>query len=449
MSFDDLGLIEPLLKAIRKEGYKEPTPIQEQAIPHLLEGKDLLACAQTGTGKTAAFALPILQNFHENPTPLHAPAQSEQGIDGDPGEQKQDDSRSDGRGRRGKGRRRGKKKSRPPKPIRCLILSPTRELAQQIGDSFEAYGHYLNHIHYTTIYGGVRQRSQVRDLKKGVDIVVATPGRLMDLMQQGWVHLDTVETFVLDEADRMLDMGFIEDIRRIASALPSQRQTLLFSATIPQAILSLAHSILTEPEEIRIAPETPTAENVDQRVYFVESRDKQLLLEHLLKDEDVSRALVFAGTKRRADILTNRLQRLGIDANAIHSDKTQGDRKRALRDFREGDSRVLIASDIAARGLDVDDITHVINYDMPNEPETYVHRIGRTARAGASGHAWSFCALEERPSLSAIEALVNMEIKHVEDHPFASMTLRRSPSAGRAGKRRHKVRRNLLRGRRR
>jgi ATP-dependent RNA helicase RhlE len=446
MKFDDLGLIEPLLRAVKREGYDTPTPVQTLAIPHVLAGDDLMACAQTGTGKTAGFALPILQMLHTN-EPAHNVEPVEASDDQDstkprPGKGRQSRDRSRGRNR---------KRSRPPKPIRALILSPTRELAAQIGESFDAYSHFLKNIDYTTIFGGVRQKRQTQDLTRGVDVVVATPGRLMDLMQQGYVHLDTVEIFVLDEADRMLDMGFIDDIRRIERALPKQRQTLMFSATIPPAIDRLARSILTDPEQVRIKPEAPAAENVTQQVYFVETPKKQELLEHVLEDEDITRALVFTRTKRRADIITARLQRQDIDAAVIHSDRSQADRQRALKDFSEGRSRVLIASDIAARGLDVDDISHVINFDMPDEPETYVHRIGRTGRAGAKGLALSFCAVQERPVLSQIESLVKKPIEFVEEHPYASRppakkrTLNRTAYRGR----RKPVRRNLLRGRRR
>jgi ATP-dependent RNA helicase RhlE len=444
MNFDDLGLIEPLLRAVEREGYDSPTPVQKQAIPHVLAGNDLMACAQTGTGKTAGFALPICQILHKNP-PAHVPAPDN---DAEQTRQPKPNRRNKRRSNR---RPRGKKPARPPKPIRSLILSPTRELAAQIGESFENYSHFLKDISYTTVFGGVRQKRQTRDLAAGVDVVVATPGRLMDLMQQGWVHLDSVEIFVLDEADRMLDMGFIDDIRRIERALPKQRQTLMFSATIPPAIERLARSILSEPEQVRIKPEAPAAENVQQQVYFVETPKKQSLLEHVLEDEDITRALVFTRTKRRADIVTARLKRLDIDAAVIHSDRSQKDRQRALKDFSQGRSRVLIASDIAARGLDVDDISHVINYDMPDEPETYVHRIGRTGRAGAAGHALSFCAVQERPVLSQIEKLVKKPIEFVEEHPYASRppakkrTLNRTAYRGR----RKPVRRNLLRGRRR
>jgi ATP-dependent RNA helicase RhlE len=371
-------------------------------------------------------------------------------VEADEDNGKQDQARN--KGRRGKGRRRGgRKRSRPPKPIRCLALSPTRELAAQIGESFDAYSHFLGEIDHTTIFGGVRQKRQTNDLQRGVDVVIATPGRLMDLMNQGYVHLDTVEIFVLDEADRMLDMGFIEDIRRIERALPKERQTLMFSATIPPAIERLARSILNEPEKVRIKPEAPAAETVQQQVYFVESPKKQELLEHVLQNEDITRALVFTRTKRRADIVTSRLKRLDVDAAVIHSDRSQKDRQRALKDFSEGRSRVLIASDIAARGLDVDDISHVINYDMPDEPETYVHRIGRTGRAGAVGHALSFCAVQERSVLSQIEKLVKKPIEFVEEHPYASRPPVKKRTLNRTAhrSRRKPIRRNLLRGRRR
>jgi len=384
MRFKDLGLIDPLCCAVSEEGYTTPTPIQIEAIPPLLEGKDLLGCAQTGTGKTAAFALPILQRFHANQY-------------------------------KGKGAR----------PIRALIITPTRELASQISDSFSAYGAHTR-LKHTVVFGGVRQGPQAQALKKGVDILVATPGRLLDLMGQKLIKLNKLEIFVLDEADRMLDMGFIIDIRRVIAEIPEKRQTLLFSATMPSAIQGLADSLLTDPVEVRVSPENPAAETVTQSVYLVEWHDKQALLEHLLAGRDATRVLIFTRTKRGADKVTDHLKRAGIRADAIHSDKTQVARERALARFKKGKTPVLVASDIAARGIDIDDITHVINYDMPNEAEVYVHRIGRTGRAGTQGIAWSFCGVEERYLLSAVEELLDEPIDIITEHPFPSPLPRRS-----------------------
>jgi ATP-dependent RNA helicase RhlE len=384
MHFKDLGLIEPLQTAVAEEGYTTPTPIQAQAIPPLLEGKDLLGCAQTGTGKTAAFALPILQRFHSNQ-------------------------------HKGKG----------PRPIRALIITPTRELASQISDSFSAYGVHTR-LRHTVVFGGVRQGPQAQALKKGVDILVATPGRLLDLMGQKLIKLQNLEVFVLDEADRMLDMGFIIDIRRVIAEIPQDRQTLLFSATMPSAIQGLADSLLTDPVEVRVSPEKPAADTVTQSVFLVEWHDKQELLEQLLAGDDATRVLVFTRTKRGADKVTDHLKRAGIKADAIHSDKTQGAREKALAQFKKGKTPVLVASDIAARGIDIDNITHVINYDMPNEAEVYVHRIGRTGRAGTQGIAWSFCGVEERYLLSAVEELLDEPINIIADHEFCSPLPRRS-----------------------
>ena len=385
MCFKDLGLIEPLLRAVTEEGYTTPTPIQIQAIPPLLAGKDLLGCAQTGTGKTAAFALPILQRFHANQY-------------------------------KGEGTR----------PIRALIITPTRELASQISDSFGAYGIHTR-LRHTVVFGGVRQGPQAQALKKGVDILVATPGRLLDLMGQKLIKLRNLEVFVLDEADRMLDMGFIIDIRRIIAQIPVKRQTLLFSATMPSAIQGLADSLLNDPVEVRVSPETPAAETVTQSVYLVEWHDKQALLEHLLAGKDATRVLIFTRTKRGADKVSDHLKLAGINADSIHSDKTQVARERALARFKKGKTPVLVASDVAARGIDIDNISHVINYDMPNEAEVYVHRIGRTGRAGLQGVAWSFCGVEERYLLNAVEELLDQSIEIISDHPFPSPLTRRSP----------------------
>ncbi|MEP7292265.1 MAG: DEAD/DEAH box helicase [Chloroflexota bacterium] len=379
MQFDDLKLIEPLLRAVRAEGYSEPTPIQEQAIPHVLSGRDLIGCAQTGTGKTAAFALPILQRL------LAANASAD--------------------------RKRG--------TARVLVLSPTRELATQIGDSFATYGRHTG-LKSQVVFGGVGQQPQTDTWRRGIDILVATPGRLLDLMNQRIIRLDTIEVFVLDEADRMLDMGFIHDVRKIIAALPTKRQTLLFSATMPQDIQDLADRILINPVHVEVTPQATTVEKIDQSVYFVNKGDKRALLEHLLADRAIRRALVFTRTKHGANKLAEQLERANIGAEAIHGNKSQTARERALANFKAGKTRVLVATDIAARGIDVDDVTHVINYDLPNEPESYVHRIGRTARAGASGVAFSFCDAEERAYLRDIEKLIRLRVPVVSEHPYAS-----------------------------
>jgi ATP-dependent RNA helicase RhlE len=377
MQFSDLKLIEPLLRAVHAEGYDEPTPIQAQAIPHVLAGKDLIGCAQTGTGKTAAFALPILQR-------LTAATPNRQRV-----------------------------------TTRVLVLSPTRELATQIGDSFATYGRHTG-LRHTVIFGGVGQQPQVQAVRRGVDILVATPGRLLDLMNQGFINLNTIEIFVLDEADRMLDMGFIHDVRRIIKALPTKRQTLLFSATMPQDIQDLADHILINPMRVEVTPQATTVEKIAQAVYFVEKKNKRALLEHLLVDKAIRRVLVFTRTKHGANKLVQQLDQARIYAEAIHGNKSQSARERALANFKSGRTRVLVATDIAARGIDVDDVTHVINYDLPNEPESYVHRIGRTARAGASGIAFSFCDSEERAYLRDIEKLIRLRVPVVSDHPYVS-----------------------------
>ena len=369
MSFDQLGLAPPLLRALAEEGYTEPTPIQSQAIPYLLAGRDILGCAQTGTGKTAAFALPILQRL--------APA--------------------------GPGRAR---------PVRVLVLTPTRELAAQIGESFAAYGRHMPHKH-TVVFGGVGQDAQVRALRAGVDIVVATPGRLLDLMGQGLLSLSHLQVFVLDEADRMLDMGFIHDVRRVIQVLPPRRQTLFFSATMPPDIQELADSILSDPAKVAVTPVSSTAEKVEQSVYFVEKGDKRAFLVDLMADPAITRALVFTRTKHGANRVAEYLTKGRIRAEAIHGNKSQNARERALAAFKKGDIRVLVATDIAARGIDIDGISHVINFEIPNVPETYVHRIGRTARAGATGIAISMCEAEERPFLVDIERLIRQNIRVV------------------------------------
>jgi ATP-dependent RNA helicase RhlE len=365
--------MDPLVRAVASEGYETPTPIQLQAIPPLLDGRDLLGCAQTGTGKTAAFVLPILHRLAE---------------------------------------RSAKKR------IRALVLTPTRELAAQIGERTGAYGRHLGLTH-TVIYGGVGQRPQEQALGRRPEIVVATPGRLLDLMAQGFVDLSELEVFVLDEADRMLDMGFIHDVRRVIRALPERRQTLLFSATMPRDIGELARTILHDPVKVAVTPVATTAELVTQSVYFVRRADKRALLESVLRAEGVERTLVFTRTKHGANRVAEQLTRAGIGAAAIHGNKSQGARERALSDFRAGKIPVLVATDIAARGIDVDGISHVVNFDLPNVPESYVHRIGRTGRAGARGSAVSFCDAEERPFLRDIERLIRQKVP-VAELPRAS-----------------------------
>jgi ATP-dependent RNA helicase RhlE len=377
-AFAALNLKEQLLRALATEGYTTPTPIQQQAIPHVLAGKDVLGVAQTGTGKTAAFALPILQRLRDMGQPAA-----------------------------------GKR------PIRALILSPTRELASQINDSFRAYGRYTG-LTSAVIFGGVSQNPQVDTLRKSLDVLIATPGRLLDLYGQGFVDLRNVNMFVLDEADRMLDMGFIHDVKRLISALPRDRQNLLFSATMPPAIAELANGMLKQPVRVEVTPVSSTAEKIAQSVYYVEGPEKRSLLLHLLKDGTIARTLVFTRTKHGANRLAEQLMKAGVGAEAIHGNKSQGARERAMNGFRSGKVRVLVATDLAARGIDVDGITHVINYDMPNEPETYVHRIGRTARAGKEGAAMSFCALDERPFLRDIQRVTRQNIPVVENHPHVS-----------------------------
>ncbi len=391
MSFQDLNLIEPILNALNTEGYTTPTPIQEEAIPVLLEGKDLLGCAQTGTGKTAAFAIPILQLLYNH-------------------KENYNDS--------------GK--------IKALILTPTRELAIQIGESFMAYGVNTG-INHLVVFGGVSQVPQVNALRQHrIDILIATPGRLLDLINQRHISLSNISMFVLDEADRMLDMGFINDVRKVIALLPSKRQTLFFSATMPPEISRLADTILRNPVRVEVTPVSSTAEKVDQSIFFVEKADKPSLLVHLLQDKNIRSALVFTRTKYGADKVVRHLKRHNIQADAIHGEKSQNARQRALSDFKTGQLRVLVATDIASRGIDVDDLSHVINFELPNQPETYVHRIGRTGRAGASGIALSFCDLEERPYLRDIHKLIDKNIAFVEDHPFhssmGSMTLHTGPA---------------------
>ena len=376
MNFKDLDIIEPILRSVQEEGYKNPTPIQEQAIPILLRRKDLLGCAQTGTGKTAAFAIPILQHLHLE-----------------------------------------WKKTNRPRKIRALVVTPTRELAIQIGESFSTYGKYTN-IKNTVIFGGVKQNPQTDALRRGVDVLVATPGRLLDLMQQGFISLKDVEYFVLDEADHMLDMGFVHDIRRIIEKLPRKRQSLFFSATMPPAIIKLSGNILGHPEKVTIQPKQTTAEKVRQEIYFVTKKDKVKLLTHLLQTEKIDSVLVFSRTKHGANKIVRLLEKSRIKAEAIHGNKSQVQRQKALGNFKKGLTKVLIATDIAARGIDVDGMSHVINYDLPNIPETYVHRIGRTGRAGKSGLAISFCDAEERAYLRDIEKLIGQKVPVITEHPF-------------------------------
>lgn len=366
MKFNELNIIAPILDALEKEGYEVPTPIQRESIPVVLEGTDLLGCAQTGTGKTAAFAIPILQILSQRD-------------------------------------RSGRKK------IRSLIVTPTRELAIQIQESFVSYGRFLD-LTSAVIFGGVPQNPQVAALKKGVDILIATPGRLLDLISQGFVDISGVELFVLDEADRMLDMGFINDVKKIIGIIPKKRQSLFFSATMPEDIAKLAQSILTDPKRVEVTPVSTTAEKIEQEVYFVEKEEKNGLLIDLLGDRSIKSALVFTRTKHGADKVVRILQKSKIMAAAIHGNKSQNARQRALSDFKDGSVRVLVATDIAARGIDISSLEFVVNFDIPNISETYVHRIGRTGRAGASGKAVSFCAPDEKAYLKDIEKLIRMRI---------------------------------------
>ena len=392
MKFDKLGLVEPILRAVQAEGYQTATPIQVQAIPEVIKGRDLIGCAQTGTGKTAAFALPTLQK-------LCARDNEPRGD-----EPRGDEPRGNGR-REASSRRRAGKRCK----IRALILSPTRELAVQIAESFSAYGRFTG-LRHTVVFGGVSQRPQVRSLQEGVDTLVATPGRLLDLIGQGYIDLSGVEILILDEADRMLDMGFLPDLRRIVTHVPRGRQTLMFSATMPSEIRRLAAQWLRKPVHVQVAPHAAPPEQVSQSVYFVEPRQKPWLLAHFLQNTLSTRTLVFSRTKHGADKIVRGLHREGIRAAAIHGNKSQAARQRVLEQFKSDRLPVLIATDIAARGLDIDDISHVINYDMPHDPETYVHRIGRTARAGAEGIAVSFCGRDEHPRLRLIERLIRRTI---------------------------------------
>jgi ATP-dependent RNA helicase RhlE len=377
MTFSDLKLISPLLTALDKMGYLTPTPIQQQSIPGILEGRDIFGCAQTGTGKTAAFALPILQLMH------------------------------------------AKKNPGAPRKIQALVLAPTRELALQISDNFKAYSKHLS-ISHALIFGGVSQNPQVAALRKGVDVLIATPGRLLDLMQQGHISLSHVQYFVLDEADRMLDMGFIKDIKRIISRLPAKKQTLFFSATVSPDIQKLANTLLINPLSVSVTPVSSTSSLVEQKVYYVSKENKRSLLKYVLKDGKIEHALVFTRTKRGADKVAKELNSSGIKAEAIHGNKSQNARERALKGFKDRSIRILVATDIASRGIDVDKLTHVINYEIPEQAETYVHRIGRTGRAGSSGIALSFCAQDELSYLKDIHKLIKKNIGEATVNPYAS-----------------------------
>jgi len=396
-SFDHLGLADSLLRAVRDEGYHTATPIQIQAIPAVLAGRDLMGCAQTGTGKTAAFALPTLHRLSAN--------------DGDARRENSMPRSGEENGSHGGKRRHGNRR-----PIRSLVLAPTRELAAQIGASFAAYGRFTG-LRYTVVYGGVGQGPQVRALQNGVDILVATPGRLLDLMEQGYINLNSVEMLILDEADQMLDMGFIVPLRRIVASVPKVRQTLMFSATMPPEIRKLAGEWLREPVHVQVGPVATPVELVEQSVYFVEPRHKPHLLAHFLQNTAFTRTLVFARTKHGADKIVKNLTRSGIRAAAIHGNKSQNVRQRTLDAFKSNRPPVLVATDVAARGLDIDSISHVVNYDLPDVPEMYIHRIGRTGRAGATGIATSFCAREERDQLRQIERLTRQTLTIEQNQP--------------------------------
>jgi len=388
MTFKQLGLSAPILKALEEQGYVKPSPIQEKAIPPALTGRDVLGCAQTGTGKTCAFATPILQQLDQRPAQGH--------------------------------------------PIRALILTPTRELAIQIGESFDAYGKYLK-LRHTVIFGGVGQNPQVEAIKRGVDVLVATPGRLMDLYQQGFVALDKLEIFVLDEADRMLDMGFIHDVKKILKWLPAKKQTMLFSATMPGEVMELVNSLLHDPARVEVDPVSSPVEAIEQKICFVDKGNKTRLLAWLLEREGAKSALVFTRTKHGANKVARDLVKEGISAAAIHGNKSQTARQQALSDFKAGKLRCLVATDIAARGLDIEDLSHVFNYNLPEVPETYVHRIGRTGRAGRGGEAISFCDFGEKPLLKDIEKLIGRKVPVLEDHPFP-MQVFEAPKRDKNGK---------------
>ncbi len=375
MTFTSLNLTDPILRSLKEEGYTEPTPIQSQAIPIALKGTDLLGCAQTGTGKTAAFAIPILETLSKN------------------------------------------KSSDRNRKIRSLIVTPTRELAIQIDESFQNYGRYTG-LNTAVIFGGVNQKSQVKKLKQGVDILTATPGRLLDLMNQGYISISEVEIFVLDEADRMLDMGFIHDVKKLLAALPRKKQTLFFSATMPPEIVKLSKSILHNPQKVEVTPESPTVDAIQQGLYFVDKGNKKNLLVDVLQDYSIKSALVFTRTKHGANKVVKLLNGSNIQAEAIHGNKSQTARQKALGNFKDQRTRVLVATDIAARGIDVDELQYVINYEIPNIPETYIHRIGRTGRAGSDGTALSFCDAQEKAFLRDIEKLIGKRIPIIDEHDF-------------------------------
>ncbi len=374
MNFNEFNLSASIQKALIETGYTQPTPIQEQAIPQVLKGRDLLACAQTGTGKTAAFSLPIIQLLDAS-------------------------------------------KNNNSNAVRCLILTPTRELAIQIGENFAEYGKYVN-LNHTVIFGGVGQDSQVRAMKKGVDVLIATPGRLLDLINQKFINLSKLEIFVLDEADRMLDMGFLHDVKKVLAYIPQKRQSLFFSATMAPDIIKLANTILNDAVKIEVTPVATTAEKVEQCVYFIDKDNKKLLLVDLMKAQNMERALVFTRTKHGANRLAQHLEKQGIGAQAIHGNKSQTARQKALEDFKSSKIQILVATDIAARGIDIDELPFVVNYELPNVPESYVHRIGRTGRAGFSGKAIAFCDAEEKPYLKSIQKLIGQEIPVIDNHEY-------------------------------
>jgi len=376
MLFEDLSLSKSIQRAVFEEGYTSPTPIQEKAIPFILAGKDLVGCAQTGTGKTAAFAIPVIHNLH-----------------------------------------RMIGSSKKTKEIRCLVVTPTRELAVQIGESFDTYGKYTN-IRQLTVFGGVSQVPQVDQLKKGVDVLIATPGRLLDLHKQGFIDFDSLHYLVLDESDLMLDMGFINDVRKIVKLVPTNRQTLLFSATMPMSIRELADTFLNKPEYVSVTPVSSTAEIIEQQIYFVDKENKRGLLYHLIRNENLSNVLVFVRTKHGADNVVKALKKHGVNAEAIHGDKSQTARQRVLDNFKNKEISVLVATDIAARGIDIESLPYVINFDLPNIPETYVHRIGRTGRAGNGGISISFCGRDEEPYWKDIQKLIKVNVKTMKEHPF-------------------------------
>lgn len=390
MTFENLNLIDPILQAVKAEGYTTPTPIQAQAIPLLLQGRDILGCAQTGTGKTAAFAIPIIQHMHQSNAPTSG-----------------------------------------QRPIRALILTPTRELAIQIEESFASYGRNTR-LRSQVIFGGVNQHGQVESLRKGIDILIATPGRLLDLMNQGFIKLGHIEYFVLDEADRMLDMGFVHDVKRVIAKLPLKRQSLFFSATMPREIVELANTILTNPAKVEVTPVSSTADTINQTVYFVDKENKRHLLISVLNDGKIDRALVFTRTKHGADRVAKDLTKAGIKSLAIHGNKSQNARQHALNSFKLSETRVLVATDIAARGIDIDELSHVINFELPNVPESYVHRIGRTGRAGAKGKAIAFCDAEEKAFLKDIEKLIGKQVPVIDhhDYPLMNHTVEKTPQRG-------------------